>query len=338
MKPLFVETLQLNNYRNFKNKTLSFHQFNIITGDVATGKTNILESLTVLLSSYLLGFQTYMSKKNIIDINKMDVRKDNLLSIYPVSVSGTFRDGKAVSRILLDENKKTKFEQPNPFMDDNVKFENLMKEADNSDKNEVLPILLYLSVHRLCNPEKKTRGQKLQFWNKMKYDRLDGYYRCFDRLVDMDYLCLYLKRMCLIAYEELDGIPFPAYSVILKTLNSVLNEENQELVFTMKDDLDTIALKCGDSKIPMVNLNSGLQNLIKIILSICVRMSMLNPYLKEDICKTPGIVLIDELELGLDPMWQKKITNILIELFPNVQFICTTNSALVLGKEKAITI
>ena len=73
-----------------------------------------------------------MSKRNIIDINKMDVRKDNLLSIYPVSVSGTFHNGKTVSRILLDENKKTKFEQPNPFMDDNVKFENLMKEADNS--------------------------------------------------------------------------------------------------------------------------------------------------------------------------------------------------------------
>ena len=109
MNPLFVETLQLNNYRNFKNKTLSFHQCNIITGDVATGKTNILEALTVLLSSYLLGFQTYMSKRNIIDINKMDVRKDNLLSIYPVSVSGTFHDGKTVSRILLDENKKTKF-------------------------------------------------------------------------------------------------------------------------------------------------------------------------------------------------------------------------------------
>ena len=50
MNPLFVETLQLNNYRNFKNKTLSFHQCNIITGDVATGKTNILEALTVFLS------------------------------------------------------------------------------------------------------------------------------------------------------------------------------------------------------------------------------------------------------------------------------------------------
>ena len=37
-------------------------------------------------------------------------------------------------------------------------------------------------------------------------------------------------------------------------------------------------------------------------------------------------------------MWQKKITNILTELFPNVQFICTTNSSLILGKEQTITI
>ncbi len=39
-----------------------------------------------------------------------------------------------------------------------------------------------------------------------------------------------------------------------------------------------------------------------------------------------GIVLIDEIEIHLHPVWQSKIAKLLIELFPKAQFICTTHS------------
>ena len=57
----------------------------------------------------------------------------------------------------------------------------------------------------------------------------------------------------------------------------------------------------------------------------------LNPYLgKETLKATPGVVVIDELDLSLHPTWQKRIVRILKELFPKVQFICATHSPFII--------
>lgn len=45
---------------------------------------------------------------------------------------------------------------------------------------------------------------------------------------------------------------------------------------------------------------------------------------------TPGIVLIDEIDLHLHPQWQRVILPKLREHFPRVQFVITTHSPLVL--------
>jgi len=44
-----------------------------------------------------------------------------------------------------------------------------------------------------------------------------------------------------------------------------------------------------------------------------------------------GVVLIDELEQHLHPIWQQRILNLLKESFPKVQFIVTTHSPLVIS-------
>ena len=51
---------------------------------------------------------------------------------------------------------------------------------------------------------------------------------------------------------------------------------------------------------------------------------------KRYIKKTPGIVVIDELDLSLHPTWQRRIVRILKELFPKVQFICATHSPFII--------
>lgn len=47
-----------------------------------------------------------------------------------------------------------------------------------------------------------------------------------------------------------------------------------------------------------------------------------------------GIVLIDEIELHLHPKWQGKIVPVLMDTFPNIQFIITTHSPKVLSEIK----
>lgn len=60
-------------------------------------------------------------------------------------------------------------------------------------------------------------------------------------------------------------------------------------------------------------------------------MAQLNPALGElAVEQTPGVVLIDELDLHLHPSWQRRIVNDLKRTFPKVQFIVTTHSPFII--------
>jgi predicted ATP-binding protein involved in virulence len=48
-----------------------------------------------------------------------------------------------------------------------------------------------------------------------------------------------------------------------------------------------------------------------------------------DPLKEPAIVLIDEIDLHLHPVWQRKLISFLTERFPNTQFIATAHSPLI---------
>lgn len=56
---------------------------------------------------------------------------------------------------------------------------------------------------------------------------------------------------------------------------------------------------------------------------------------------TPGIVLIDELDLHLHPNWQRRIVGDLKRCFPRVQFIAATHSPFIvqsLAQEELINL
>lgn len=73
-------------------------------------------------------------------------------------------------------------------------------------------------------------------------------------------------------------------------------------------------------------LSSGFKSIISILFGIIkdIEFRFKTPTTKAK--DFDGIILIDELELHLHPIWQAKISNILKEVFPNVQFIVTTHS------------
>jgi hypothetical protein len=55
----------------------------------------------------------------------------------------------------------------------------------------------------------------------------------------------------------------------------------------------------------------------------------------KECAQTPGIVLIDELDIHLHPQWQRQIANGLKAAFPNIQFITASHSPQILGGLKA---
>ncbi len=61
------------------------------------------------------------------------------------------------------------------------------------------------------------------------------------------------------------------------------------------------------------------------------RLALANPGLNNPL-EGEGIVLIDEIELHMHPMWQRKVLRVLRTTFPNIQFFITTHSPQILGE------
>ena len=81
------------------------------------------------------------------------------------------------------------------------------------------------------------------------------------------------------------------------------------------------------------NLSDGERVAIALVSDIARRMCLLNPHLATEVARqTPGVVLIDELDIHLHPTWQRLIVRGLTKAFPMIQFIATSHSPHVLSE------
>lgn len=82
----------------------------------------------------------------------------------------------------------------------------------------------------------------------------------------------------------------------------------------------------GQGRLPFGALSDGQRNVVAMIGDLAFKAAQLNPHLDDVLRRTPGIVLIDEVDLHLHPRWQRHILEDLRSIFPEVQFVVTTHS------------
>lgn len=71
-------------------------------------------------------------------------------------------------------------------------------------------------------------------------------------------------------------------------------------------------------------LSSGFKSCLVMLLGIIKELELRFPHKKVE--EIEAIVLIDEIELHLHPDWQGRIAEVLMSVFPKIQFIVTTHS------------
>jgi predicted ATP-binding protein involved in virulence len=81
-------------------------------------------------------------------------------------------------------------------------------------------------------------------------------------------------------------------------------------------------------------LSDGEKCSIALVSDLARRLAIANPQGENPLAGS-GIVLIDEIDLHLHPLWQRTIVPKLIEIFPNCQFMISTHSPHVLTHVRA---
>ncbi len=342
MERFYIKNLVLSNFRKFEDATYHLNpKMNVIVGYNASGKTTILEAVCIILGAYLAAYKEYVPSQHVRNISESDVllksskTEQGIISPaeikqFPCGVSCDLQWDKKVfsyQRILEKEGGRTKFAGNNPMQKIVTDWEQSIKKADLSDQTQIYPLVLYLSSARLWSESRS--GKELDTIPA----RTAAYNHCLNSKRGTQLSFGYMKLLRDLASEENDGRPYPVYNAIMDAVRYSLKEElkpGQDIMYSSR--YKEIALKNEDlTIIRFSSLSDGYRNVIKIVTEIAARMCILNPYLKERALEeTPGVVVIDELDLSLHPTWQKRIVRILKHLFPKIQFICATHSPFII--------
>jgi len=106
-------------------------------------------------------------------------------------------------------------------------------------------------------------------------------------------------------------------------------------IFFNPEISDIVVVFADGRLLKFSTLSDGQKALIGMVADIARRAILLNPHLgAEAIVKTPGVVLIDELDLHLHPRWQRTIIKNLKTTFPLMQFFATTHSPILIGEAR----
>ena len=96
------------------------------------------------------------------------------------------------------------------------------------------------------------------------------------------------------------------------------------------DGAQRVFLNVSDEWVELGSLSSGFASVVKMFQTIVAAYS--NFTNAADMCRLPGVVLIDEIESHLHVSWQTTIIGKLKQLFPKTVFVIATHSPLILSQ------
>lgn len=340
-----LKNLKITNYRCFKETELDFDEnITLIVGQNGAGKTTILDAVAVSIGTFLLGIDGGVSR----GISKDDARYEfydldgtiDPQHQFPVSIESI---GDCLNQQNVKWIRSLNSTSGKTTIKDAGELTSLAKKAQNQimtgDKSLVLPLISYYGTGRLYAQKKEKRN--LKFLTEFK--RQVGYVDCMAAESNEKLMLNWFQTQTLKSLQKQQKTGILEQPVLLKTVEKAIckcyerisGSRNASISF----DLDTHRLMLefetpegNAQKFAMDEMSDGYKNTLSMIGDIAYRMAVLNPVLGDRVLeKTPGIVLIDEIDLHLHPQWQQTILSDLHAIFPEIQFIVSSHAPAVIN-------
>ena len=345
-----IENLQLKNYRNFEEYSIRFgKETTILIGKNGSGKTNLLTAIKQSLSFI------FSKKRDEIQydfIASSDQKVESFLSTDAKYVYNNEKQGNFCYPISIKAKAKIK--------DEIIKWRFLKENSSGLEsslyrkateqywhkyyfENEVgkdLPIFVFFSdsyphiTTTITNKIQDILNSGFELPRNTAYYKWDEDRNCTEIWVqyfimqwkndkyqngkgNKEYLSQVNKKMIEFSRVISDGIN--SDDVKIKKI---------DIEARGKDDILMIIFENGTRTV-FNQLPQGYKRIFSIAFDILNRAYLLNSN-----CNPSGIVLIDEVELHLHPSIAQEILNGLKLTFPNIQFIVSTHSPLVITNFK----
>ncbi|ACZ11070.1 AAA family ATPase [Sulfurospirillum deleyianum] len=355
-----IDKIEIENFKLFDKVEFSFNEhFNLIIGINGSGKSSLLRALAVALGGWANAY--IKDDRNLRPIEKNEIReiqKDGRFDKTKDTLIKTYGEARVINRYSNDRKANVEWtrrrqENQETSLSGSIQYEN---PADGTfstwyslnfntlgsdilnyvDKGRTfdLPLIAVYECDRLWLAKNQLN---IEASAKAQYSRFDPYVDCFHTGANHEAIGEWLLKHELASLQLKEETP-----VLLSIKNAVRNalENCTDISFDFEEG--RVIVDFEDKSIPFEHLSDGQRTILGLFCDIARRAAILNPHFGGEASEnTSGVVLIDELDLHLHPKWQMKIIGDLQKVFPNIQFICTTHSPILLRsieKEKIIVL
>ncbi|MBO5636305.1 MAG: AAA family ATPase [Acidaminococcaceae bacterium] len=344
---MHVSKIRMQNFRCYTDFTMEFSpNLTVIVAENGKGKTAILDGLAIAMAPYLAAFPGIKARnfqpndvRMVIDAaaSRSELQIQRMKYLLPVVLETEVlaTDGKRYSwkREMKTLKGRTSSVSAKIVSDYGKKMVEAINQPD--DKKLILPALGYYGTSRMWNDSTLLKRKNVDL------SRSSGYVECLEPSGSYNTFAQWFRYASesaleydrIIAEKHLNAKN--PYREILKAVNKAIITCIQSMGW---NDLKYSfaaqnLLICHPEKgeLPLEAMSDGARSVISMAADIAYRMARLNPDLGEEVTlNTPGIILIDEVDMHLHPSWQQTVVTDFLKAFPKVQFIVTTHSPQVL--------
>lgn len=330
-----IDKITVKNFKNFENNTFHLNpRFTVFIGDNAKGKTAVLNALAVAAGSFLLGIEGTDSRTINGNEVRIVTRDGQPRPQKPVVIQAEWHLNENDHKIWADLNgkeiiswkrEKEKTNTTNKDAKEIKVFANRLLQISRRQSGVVFPLLAYYGTGRLWSSHEKLKYQRQQEGVVMAYTNALS-----AKASPKEFLEWYKTQE-----DEVSKFEHPLQLSLLKAFKQLISaiipdDRWKEIAFDNRQNelVGIFTTEEGTKeKLKFSQLSDGYRNIVAMAADMAFRCIQLNPHLGENaIIYTPGIVLIDEIDMHLHPNWQRRIIDDLKNAFPNIQFVATTHS------------
>ncbi len=337
-----IDRLQIENFKKFE-KTTSFElhpQFTLLVGDNGSGKTSMLDALAVALGLWHKAAPGSGWRNILLEERWLKpVAAGDRTHFEPQAPCKITAEGRIGIREKLRWTRMIKKGGQRTTNAEAREAEKAIAEAAEAAKaqSQPLPVLAYYGAGRAWLPTNQRPAARI---TQRRTQQFDAYRNCLDtRIRDRELNEWFLYEA--VAANGHGGRP--GYRAVKRAVLQCIPEADG---LRYDSDLKEIVLSIHGFEQPFYNLSAGQRMMLAMVADIAIKAVTLNSYLLgpdqpgandpvELLRKSPGLVLIDELDVHLHPKWQRRVAADLKATFPLIQFVCTSRSPQVIGEVQA---
>lgn len=316
-----VGKLKLRQFRGFEQFDLDLDtHLTVLVGENASGKTSVLEGMAVAVGGLLAAMRVPGPRRHIReeDVRYVTIDVGGLPQLTFPGATSVTADGEVSGIGVTWERKRetgggrTSQRTAEQLAKIGASLSQRVLEGQAVD----LPVLAYYGTQRVWLQKKATEAKR------GVGQRYDGYTDALEPASNHRLLSEWMYQQTLAELQS--GTRLPHVEAIEAAVRNVI-----EGATAFRFDIKRAELEVhfGSAVVPFHYLSDGYRNMVALAADLAWRAAVLNPHYGKDApSMSPGLVLIDEVELHLHPKWQRRVLLDLRAAFPYVQFVVTTHS------------